>query len=476
MICVTTFDSEKKIKKALDTKRVLRTAAYIRVSTEEQAKHGFSIEAQKEGLKEYAEKRGFKIVEWYIDEGKSARKKTGIRKEYMRLIEDAKSGKFEMIIFKCLDRWFRNISEYYKAQSILDDKGIDWECSEEDYDTTTRDGRWKLHIYLMLAQDEADKTSERISYVFEHKIKNKEAITGTQPYGFKVKEIDGYKRVVKDESVQDIVMDTYYYFELYNSKRAALHFICDKYNIDFGYNVVSSILTNPYYYGHYRGVDDYVWGGSYVTKERFYNVQKMLKKNVKEKKNKVDYIFSGLLRCSHCGCALAGCYTKFKLADGRIVTYKSYRCNLATRSGQCNATGVFSELKLEESLIQRIEHEIEDYICNYELSLKKEAFKPEVDIKAIKGEMNRLNKQWRKNRIEESEYDEEYERLEKKLKKLEEEKPTEKDLTPLYEFVNSGWKNVYDTLDDKQKRALWRSVINYIEADVPTKKFEIKFI
>lgn len=473
---MTTFERESKIKKALDTKKVLRTAAYIRVSTEEQAKHGFSIEAQKEGLKEYAEKRGYRIVDWYIDEGKSARKKTGKRKEYMRLIEDAKGGKFEMIIFKCLDRWFRNISEYYKAQSILDEKGVNWECSEEDYDTTTRDGRWKLHIYLMLAQDEADKTSERITYVFEHKIKNKEAISGTQPYGFKVKEIDGYKRVVKDESVEDIIMDIYYHFELYNSKRATLHYVCDKHNADIGYNVVSSILTNPYYYGHYRGVDDYVWDGSYVTKERFDKVQKMLKKNVKEQKNKVDYIFSGLLKCSHCGRSLAGAYTKLKLADGTKVVYKSYRCNLAVRNGQCDARGVFSELKLEDALVQRIEGEIEDYICHYELSLKDNVFKPEVDIKNIKEEMNRLNKQWRKGRIKESEYDYEYERLEKKLEKLEEERPTEKDLTPLHEFINSGWKNIYDTLDDKQKRALWRSVINYIEADVPAKEFEIKFI
>lgn len=476
MICMSTFDRENKIKRALDTSKVLKTAAYIRVSTEEQAKHGFSIEAQKEGLKKYAEKRGYRIVDWYIDEGKSARKKTGKRKEYMRLIEDAKSGKFEMIIFKCLDRWFRNISEYYKTQSILDDKGINWECAEEDYDTTTRDGRWKLHIYLMLAQDESDKTSERINYVFEHKIKNKEAITGSQPYGFKVKEIDGYKRVVKDESVQDIIMDIYYHFELYNSKRATLHYVCDKYNVDIDYKVVTQVLTNPYCYGHYRGVDDYIWDGSYITKERFDKVQKMLKKNVKEQKNKIDYIFSGLLKCAHCNRSLAGCYTNLKLADGTKIMYKSYRCNLATRNSQCNAKGVLSESRLENALVQRIESEIEEYICYYELSLKNNVFKPEVNIKSIKEEMNRLNKQWRKGRIEENEYDYEYERLKKKLEKIEEEMPTEKDLTPLHDFVNSGWKNIYDTLDDKQKRALWRSVINYIEVDLLTREFEIKFI
>lgn len=473
---MSTFDREKKIKRAFDTSKVLRTAAYIRVSSDEQVKHGFSIEAQKEGLQKYAEERGFRIVEWYIDEGKSARGKTTKRKEYLRLIEDAKQGKFEMIIFKCLDRWFRNISEYYKAQSILDEKGINWECSEEDYDTTTRDGRWKLHIYLMLAQDEADKTSERINYVFEHKIKNKEAITGSQPYGFVVKEIDGHKRVVKDKNIKNIIIDIFEHFELYNSKRATLHYIHDKYNVDFDYKIITNVLTNPYYYGHYRGVDDYIWDGGYITKERYDKIQRMLKKNVKERKTKLNYIFSGLLRCSYCGNNLTGHSYDRMLASGDDIRYKFYRCNKATTLNTCKAHGTLNEIKLESMLVQSIEQEIEDYICHYELELKKDTYKPQVDIKEIKEEIDRLNKQWRKGRIKEKEYDYEYERLEKKLEKVVQENPKEKDLTPLYDFINSGWKNVYDTLDDFEKRALWRSVIDYMELDLLAKEFQIHFI
>ena len=474
---MSTFERETIIKKAFDpNSKVIRTAAYIRVSTEEQAKHGFSIEAQKEGLRKYAESKGYRIVEWYIDEGKSARKKVSIRKEYLRLIEDAKQGKFEMIIFKCLDRWFRNISEYYKTQAILDENHIDWECSEEDYDTTTRDGRWKLHIYLMLAQDEADRTSERINYVFKDKIKNKEAITGSQPYGYMIKEIDGHKRVVKDESVKDIVMDMFDYFELYNSKRATLLYIHDKYNVEFDYKLIGNVLTNTYAYGHYRGVDDYIWDGGYITKERFDKIQKMLKKNVKQRKTKLNYIFSGLLKCTYCNNNLTGHSLDQKLASGEVKRYKFYRCNAAINRVCCEVHGTINEIKLEKMLVQSIEHEIEDYICHYELSEKKKKYKPNIDIKEIKDEINRLNKQWRKGRIPEDEYDYEYERLTKRLEKIEHENPKEKDLAPLYDFINSGWKNVYDTLDDVEKRALWRSVIDYMEVDLEKKKFEIKFI
>ena len=471
---MTTFDREKKVKRAFDTSKVIRTAAYVRVSSDEQAKHGFSIEAQKDGLERYAEKHGYRIVEWYIDEGKSARGKTSKRKEYLRLIEDAKQGKFEMIIFKCLDRWFRNISEFYKAQSVLDEKGINWECSEDDFDTTTRDGRWKLHIYLMLAQDEADRTSERINYVFAHKIQNREAISGSQPYGFKVKEIDGFKRVVKDESVSDIVNDVFDNFELFNSKRAALQFIQDKYDIQVEYDLITKILTNPYYYGYYQGVDDYIWGDAYITKERYDRIQRMLKKNVKLRKNKREYIFTGLLKCFYCGSNIVGNSHDNKLSDGSIKNYKFYRCNKATNFS-CEARGTFNELKLELKLLEQIEEEIEDYICEYELESKKEK-KPKIDVKSIKEEIQRLNISWRKGRMPESEYDYEFERLQKKLEKASEELPKEKDLTPLYDFLNSGWKDIYDSLSCVEKRALWRSVIDSMEVDIPSKEFKIKFI
>lgn len=474
---MSVFEREKAIRTAFDTKKVVRTAAYIRVSTEEQAKHGFSIEAQKEGLKKYAEEKGYRIVEWYIDDGKSARKKVSKRKEYIRLIEDAKQGKFEMIIFKCLDRWFRNISEYYKTQSILDEKCIDWECSEEDYDTTTRDGRWKLHIYLMLAQDESDKTSERINYVFQNKIKNKEAITGSQPYGFMVKEIDGHKRVVKDKNVSQIVDDVFDNFELFNSKRATLYFIQDKYDVKIEYKLIGNILTNPYYYGHYRGVDDYIWGESYITKERFDKIQRMLEKNVKARKvaKNRDYIFSGLLVCSECGCKLASHHNVQPLADGSTKVYLFYRCNRAAMNYKCEAKGTFSEIKLEQRLIRTIEEEIEDYICEYELDIKKEK-KPEVDTKSIEEEIQRLNISWRKGRMKETEYDYEFERLQRKLEKAQEKLPEKHDLIPLYDFLNSGWKDIYSTLTSVEKRALWRSVIDEIEVNLKKKEFKIKFI
>ena len=456
--------------------KLIPTAGYVRVSHDEQAKHGFSIEAQKEGLEKYANEKGYIIVDWYIDEGKSARKNKSKRKEYLRLIEDAQQGKFEMIIFKCIDRWFRNISEYYQAQDILDKNGVNWECSEEEYDTTTRDGRWKLHIYLMLAQDEADKGSERINFVFEHKVKNKEAITGSQPYGYIVQEIDGYKRVVKDTKVMAVVQDIFAHFELYHSKRATLFYVQDKHGVDIDYNLITKVLTNPIYYGRYKNVEDYIWDEPYISKARYEKIQVALTKNVKVRKNKIEYIFPALLRCTGCGGKLVGSNTiKTINKAGEKRLYTQYRCNNAYTNGRCNMKASFSEKKIEEELIQCIEEEVNKYICEYELALTK-APAPKVDTKAIKEEMERLNKMYQKKRMSEQDYDYEYERLEKRLEAAEKEQPKERDLSPLHEFLNSGWKNIYHTLQTHEKRALWRSVIHEMQVNVKTKQFTIEFI
>ena len=78
--------------------------------------------------------------------------------------------------------------------------------------------------------------------------------------------------------------------------------------------------------------------------------------------------------------------------------------------------------------------------------------------------------------MEEAEYDYEFERLHKKLSKAQEELPKKHDLTPLYDFLNSNWKDIYNTLTSVEKRALWRSVIDEIKVDLRKKEFKIKFI
>ena len=155
-----------------------RVFLYVRVSTEEQAVHGLSIDAQTAALTQWAKGNGHRIVGTYVDAGISARKPASRRPELQRLLADAQAGKGDLIAFTKLDRWFRNIAEYYKVQEILEKCNVDWQTIHEDYDTSTASGRLKINIMLSVAQDEADRTSERIKAVFASKRARNEPAEG----------------------------------------------------------------------------------------------------------------------------------------------------------------------------------------------------------------------------------------------------------------------------------------------------------
>ena len=98
----------------------MRAALYPRVSTEEQHINGLSLPAQKKALEDYALAHGYEIVGVYADEGISARKPVMKRPALLRMLEDVKKDKIDIILVTKLDRWFRNIKEYHITQEILE--------------------------------------------------------------------------------------------------------------------------------------------------------------------------------------------------------------------------------------------------------------------------------------------------------------------------------------------------------------------
>ena len=218
----------------------LRTGAYIRVSHEEQVKHGYSLDAQRENLEQFIKENRLKLVDFYMDEGISARKNPQKRKEFKRMITDVEAGNLDLIIFIKLDRWFRNIQEYYIAQQILEKNNVQWVATMEDYDTTTASGRLNLNIRLSIAHDEADRTSERIKFVFENKLKNKEVITGACPLGYKIEN----KHYVIDEETAPIARAVFDEYNDRQSKRKTLDAIYARFGMKLCARTVDRIIKN----------------------------------------------------------------------------------------------------------------------------------------------------------------------------------------------------------------------------------------
>ena len=158
---------------------LVRVALYIRVSGEEQKIKGLSLEAQQERLEAYARERGWVIVGIYIDAAKTARKNIHKRTEFQRMMDSVKRDEVDILLFARLDRWFRSVADYYKVMEVLQAHNCDWKTTDEEYDTTTANGRLYINVKLSIAQNEADIDGERIDVVFDSKIAHGTVVSGS---------------------------------------------------------------------------------------------------------------------------------------------------------------------------------------------------------------------------------------------------------------------------------------------------------
>ena len=222
---------------------IIRAALYIRVSTEEQVREGYSLDAQKAHLMEYAKKHEYSVVGLYADEGISARKTYKKRKAFMQLLSDVEAGKIDIILFIKLDRWFRSVADYYKVQEILDAHKVGWRATMEQYDTTTAGGRLYVNIRLAVAQDEADRTSERIKFVFDRKVAENQIISGRLPIGYKIEN----NKLVIDEEGAAIVRRVFDLYLTLRSKRATAFQISKETGQIITWDVITRMLSNKRY-------------------------------------------------------------------------------------------------------------------------------------------------------------------------------------------------------------------------------------
>ena len=123
----------------------MRVALYARVSTTEQAIHGLSVEAQLHSLDEWAKE--YTVVDHYVDLGVSARSPATKRPELQRLLRDVEQDRVDLIAFTKLDRFTRNIKEYYKCEDVLEKHHVAWKAIHEDYETLTASTLVRIEPY-----------------------------------------------------------------------------------------------------------------------------------------------------------------------------------------------------------------------------------------------------------------------------------------------------------------------------------------
>lgn len=452
-------------------KKIEPVAAYIRVSTTEQKLHGLSLDAQKMKLKEYAKKHDMRIVAWYMDEGVSGRKLIKKRPELQRMINDAKKGEFERIIFIKLDRFFRSVAEYHECMKQI--APVVWSTTEEQYDLSTANGRMLVNMKLTIAEMEADQTGERIKIVNEYKTATGQPLTGCQPFGWMnaKDESTGRKKVVKNPEQAPILEDVLQHFLTYQSKRKAVTYLHAKHHVSMSQSSFGDLLANTMLYGAYR--DNPTYCEAYIDKETFDKIQEIIKRNIRENtaENRI-YIFTGLIKCPLCGRILAGSAHRSKKGNGKTYIYKVYRCPKHRGNKQCDFNKPITESTLEKLLLNNISQYLEDAkIRALNIAESGEEKIPKYDIDEINKEIERLNYSWKKGRIKTIEqYDREYDELIEQLEQAQHEQNeiSTTDFEKIESVLHSGWQEIYNALDEEHKRAFWRNIISSIEIEWTT--------
>lgn len=438
---------------------ITRVGCYERVSTEEQALRGYSIETQIDNLTEYCKANKLKIVDHYTDEGISGAKSSLKRPAMARLLDDVKAGKIDMILFTKLDRWFRNVKEYFKVQEILEKHNVEWKTIHEDYDTTTANGKFAITMFLAIAQNERDRTSERIKVVFEHKVKNGEVLYGDQcvPWGYKGERIDGKLRMVKDPEVKQACEDFWEILLKYNNLNKAIRHVYDTYGISRSDSSWRHTIKNEMYCGMYRGVEDYC--EPYITKKEWLHLQE--KRPIKKNPVGRTYLFRGLVRCPVCGGKMVGSTTR--TVAGK--EHSNYRCK--ERLKTCEFGGSISEVKIESYLLTHIQEKMENEVARIEAERKAPKPKPKTNIPALKERARRLNVMYMAGNKTDEEYIREDAEIKALIKKAEAEAPPEdtRDLDKLKNLLETDIHGIYEQLDLEHKQRFWLSLIKEIRFD-----------
>lgn len=442
---------------------VKRCAIYIRVSTAMQRMEGWSLDAQRASLEAFARAQGWKVVDVYADEGKSARKRLKGRKEIFRLLDDVKAGKVDVILFKELDRWFRSVSDFYRVQDVLDDYGVTWVSERQpNLGMATKEDRLQVNLLLSVGQNETDSTSDRIKYTNKFLREQKRWTAGktTLPRCYTV---DENQRVVIDPERAPFVRAIVDYVLQLGSVRAALIRANTEFNQSFIYGNCVNLLRNPMLCGEYKEIPDFV-EEPLMTKEEFKRMQDLMKRNARGKTAHF-YIFAGLVHCPDCGHPMVGNHTRVKTKAGP-TDYQYYRCNTANQQKTCpNARGI-REPHLEQYLLGAVQEAVAARIAHVEKVIQdhKKRPKKKSNRAQIEAKLKRLKNLY----IDDDMPWEEYQKKKAKiLEDLIEEEPAPEvpeiaDLEKIQNLLDSGVLELYKDFTPEEKREFWRGILRRV--------------
>lgn len=330
----------------------MKYAIYVRVSTEEQAQHGFSIDAQKEKDSAFVTSQDGQIYNIYVDDGYSG--KDLKRPALQNLFQDAEEKKFDIVLVYKLDRLSRRLSDLVSLGERFEELGIGIKSVTEPFDTTTPAGKLMFNMLGSFAQFERELIGERTKMGIMRRIKNGSWST-TRPFGYNLNE----GKLTINETESEIVKKCYKLFLEHNlgveliARRLNEEDLISKRKGRWSKNSVWTLLTNPVYAGYIRWDGDIVKGqhDSIISKELYDTV----KERLKEKDRYAPWVgispnlFIGLIFCVKCGSPLVSAKPGNGSKKGK---YRYYACR-GRQTAKCRQDYIRADI-LEDHIFSKI--------------------------------------------------------------------------------------------------------------------------
>ena len=402
-------------------------AVYIRVSTEDQAREGFSLGEQKEKLLQLCAFKGYEVFKVYEDAGISA-KDMEHRPAFQEMLQDMRNGKINYIVAYKLDRVTRSVRDLEELILELEKYNCYLVCDRDDVNTSTANGRFFVRMLTVLSQLEIEIVSERTKFGLNGAIKSGH-IPGQRPFGYKSADD---KRMVIDNATRPYVEKIFdMYLEGKSFQQIANYF--KENNIypkkKWKDTTIQKIIDNKIYMGDYEqykrigkqeNLEPIVYMNvvePIISRAKWEECQRQKERNQRTYTRDRVYTFFQRLKCPNC-CRIMKC----KGSGGTKRKYMYYTCE------HCHIN--FNE--------DHVEHLLRDFIYDlleYDMAVKK-FFLPvledeennidtttiDKEIRDLEKQRNRIKDLYIKGIVEIDDFKEDYKLIEDKLANLESKK------------------------------------------------------
>ncbi|MFI3326155.1 MAG: recombinase family protein [Clostridia bacterium] len=402
---------------------------YTRVSTTMQV-DGYSLEAQKEKLRRYAEFQEFDIAGEYSDEGKSGKSVEG-RSEFLRMIEDIESLKDKVsfvLVFK-LSRFGRNAADVLTSLQRMQDFGVNLICVEDGIDSSKDSGKLMISVLSAVAEIERENILVQTMEGRKQKAREGKWNGGFAPYGYKLE--NGNLYIAEDEvEIIRIIYDKYIntnmgangiadylnshgYKKKIRQNNTIEHFIpafitkvldnetyCGK--IAYGKRKNEKVLGTRNDY-HIVKQDNYMLvegiHEAIINEEDWLIASEKRKLNIgkHERKHDLDHrhLLSSLIKCPVCGAGMYGNSNRKKKPDGTLYTaYYYYACKhrKMVDDKPCTYKKQWNEVKVDDAVSEIIRN-----LVNNDKFVKsiKGRISSQIDIVELDKELDTLRQQLR---------------------------------------------------------------------------------